>query len=664
MSGIRNTDLFQQIRQILTHEKQKGGYIMKKKIQRLYAVLTSLVMIGVFVFGTPGIPAAAAEKMTEFCIKIVHTNDIHARVEEDARSKIIGMPKLKTLIDAYTKGADLDLVLDSGDLFHGQSIATLVQGESIAKLLKACGYDAMTAGNHDWNYGKERLKELVSMADVRMLAGNVVEENGKTFFNDSYFCESVAKNGQELKVGVFGVIDPAMYGRTAPANVEKLTFQDAEAYAEKAASELEAMGCDIIIGLAHVYDPVALASKINGVDLWLTGHEHMEVDTKVSTPDGRSTYVIENGYYLYEVGLIDLDCTLDAKGDVKAVVVRTEEEDYDKAAVLEENKTVRAVLDDIKKEQSAVSGRVVGKAPEALDGDWYSLRIGETNLGRAVTDAYLLETGADVAFENAGGIRSSVSAGAVTYADVVGISPFGNYIVTRKVTGAQLRSILETSLDIQVENIVANASGEYDAWPESNGSYLQTGGITVEYNPALESGHRVISVQVGDETLEDQRLYTVAVNNYLVTSEYYPELSSAEEAGEYSACEEALIKYFSQPEEVISKSIAVSRMHKTEKTKPEENRREKPGAIKILSAKNIKPAFIRIKFSKATGAKKYEIRYAANAQFKNAGTKMTKKQTCTLKQLKTGKTYFIKARGINADGKGKWTKVKRVTVEK
>lgn len=635
---------------------------MKKKRKSLYAILTSLVMIGVFVFGTPEISIAATEDTTEFCIRIVHTNDIHARVEENAKSKIIGMPKLKTLIDTYTKGADMDLVLDSGDLFHGQPVATLVQGASVAKLLKACGYDAMTAGNHDWNYGKERLKELVSMADIQMLAGNVVEENGKPFFDNSYLCESVTKNGQELKVGVFGVVDPEMYGRTAPANVEKLTFQNAETYAKKAASELEEMGCDIIIGLAHTYDPVALASKVNGVDLWLAGHEHMEVDTKVSTPDGASSYVVENGYYLYEAGLIDLDCSLDARGDVKEVAIRTGKKEYEEAAALEENKTVRMVLDDIKKEQSGVSGQVVGRSPEALDGDWYSLRIGETNLGRAVTDAYLLETGADVAFENAGGIRSSVSAGAVTYGDVVGISPFGNYIVTRKLTGAQIRSILETSLEIQAENIVANDSGEYDAWPESNGSYLQAGGITVEYNPALGSGHRVISVQVGDQALEEQKLYTVAVNNYLATSQDYPELSSAEEAGEYSACEEALIKYFSQPEEVISKSIAISRMHSTEKTKPEESGKKKPGAIKILSAKNSKPASIRIKLSQATDAKKYEIRYATNAKFKNAGTKVTKKRTCTLKQLKTGKTYFIKARGINADGKGKWTKAKRVTV--
>ena len=100
---------------------------------------------------------ASAAETTDFTIKIVHTNDIHARVIENADGKIIGMERLGGIIDENRKGADISLVADSGDMFHGQSIATLVQGESIARLMKECGYDAMTAGNHDWSYGKDRL---------------------------------------------------------------------------------------------------------------------------------------------------------------------------------------------------------------------------------------------------------------------------------------------------------------------------------------------------------------------------------------------------------------------------------------------------------------------------------------------------------------------------
>lgn len=538
---------------------------MRKTMKKI----TSVLLGAVLAVSTTVCAFATESTTTDFCIKIVHTNDIHSRVEENAKSGIIGMPKLKSLIDSFTDASDMELVLDSGDLFHGQSIATLVKGESIAELVKACGYDAMTAGNHDWNYGKDRLKELAKMASVEMLTGNVVDENGERFFDNQYYFETAEKNGQELKVGVFGVIDPDIYSKTAQANVEGLTFTDPVAYANKASAELEEMGCDVVIALTHTYNPTQLAASVDGVDLWLAGHEHIDINTEVTTPDGSKSLVVENGYYLYEAGLIDLDCSLDSDGEVADIKINADKADYSTAGTLEENAQVKSVLDDIKAQQSVILNQVVGTSPAELDGVWENLRIDETNLGRAVTDAYLLETGADIAFENAGGIRASVKQGEVTYGDIIGVSPFGNYIVTKQITGSQLKEILETSIDIQKKSIYAYESGEYDAWPENSGSYLQTGGITAQYNLDLEYGSRVISVKVGSQPLDNDKLYTVAANNFVAVSEYYPQLANGEETGEYSACDEALIRYFSQSEAVILSSVTTPRMVKTSATEPE-----------------------------------------------------------------------------------------------
>lgn len=523
--------------------------------------LSAMILISI------SVPAFAADELfTNFLIKIVHTNDIHARVEENAKSGIIGVTKLKSIIDEFTSGADMDLVLDSGDLFHGQSIATLVQGESIARLVKACGYDAMTAGNHDWSYGKDRLKELTKMSGLEMLTGNVVDENGNQFFDHPYYIESAVKDGKTVTVGIFGVIDPSIYSSTAPSNVEGLIFTDPVAYANSAANELKSEGCDIVIALTHTYNPADLASEVNGVDLWLAGHEHIDIDTTVTTPDGSTTYVIEDGYYLYEAGLIELNCTLDAYGNVAEIECIREAYDYAKASVYEDDFEVSAVLAEINSEQSVILEQIVGKSPVDLDGDWYDLRIDETNLGRAVTDAYLLETGADIAFENAGGIRASVAAGDVTYSDIIGISPYGNYIVTKQITGEELLEVLETSIQIQSECIAAYESGDVSAWPASSGSYLQTGGITVEYNLDLDYGSRVISVKVGEEPLDKNKLYTIATNNFVAVSAYYSQINDSEETGEYSACDEALIKYFKQDESVILQSVTNERMIKTDKT--------------------------------------------------------------------------------------------------
>ena len=548
----------------LWYKNNKYGAKFMKRI--ILVIISAVMLISV----TFSVSAFAEESgQSGFQIRIVHTNDIHARVVENAKSGIIGVERLKSIIDDYTAGADIGLVLDSGDLFHGQPIATLVKGESIAELVKSCGYDAMTAGNHDWSYGKDRLKELVKAADLKMLTGNVVDSDNNRFFDDEYYIKEVTKDGKTLKVGIFGVIDPKIYTSTAPSNVSGLKFTDSAAYAKKAAAELEKQGCDIVIALSHTNSPTEFAKQVDGVDLWLCGHEHIDIDTTVTTPSGDTAYVIEDGYYLYQAGSIQLDCTLNGDGEIKDLSCKRDVCNYDSAAQYEKNAEVCAVLDEINARQSEVLCKVVGKSPAELDGVWEHLRIGETNLGKAVASAYLLETGADVAFENAGGIRASVKSGDVTYGDIIGVSPYGNYIVTKQISGGELLEILETSIDIQLKCIAANDSGDYDAWPQSSGSYLQSAGLNVQYNPSLESGKRVISVMINGESLDKNKLYTVAMNNFLAQSYYYPQLANAAEVGEYSACDEALVKYFMQSADTIAADIAKVGMTVTDKTEEE-----------------------------------------------------------------------------------------------
>ena len=156
------------------NSEERGENMREKK--RILSILISLCMAFTMITGTALAADTASQTetendvaepetlvendTTEFQINVVHTNDIHARILEDDWNQVIGLAKVKTYIDHASQGKDLSLTLDGGDTFHGQSIATLVRGESAAEVLGACGYDAMTVGNHDWNYGKDRLKEL------------------------------------------------------------------------------------------------------------------------------------------------------------------------------------------------------------------------------------------------------------------------------------------------------------------------------------------------------------------------------------------------------------------------------------------------------------------------------------------------------------------------
>ena len=540
-----------------------------KQLKKQWNKVTVLLLTFGIVFGLFGAVTVQAQDgnasgSTIFDVKIVHTNDIHARVEEDDYNQVIGMDRLSGITQAFTEGADGSLMLDSGDTFHGQPIATLVKGESVAKLMKACGYDAMTTGNHDWSYGKDRLKELGGIANVKILSGNIKNADGTSFFDTDALVKEITKNGKTLKIGVFGVSDPEMKNKTTPSNVEGLDFQDAVAYARREAAALKAEGCDVVIALSHTLDPKNVAAQVDDVDLWLCGHEHIELSESVTTPDGSKTYVSESGHYLNSVGLIDLNCTMDENGSVHVDYEKTSV-DYEAAQNYPKDASVTAVLDTIKAENETELNRVIGTSPVELDGVWEHIRIGQTNLGNVITDAYLLATGADIAFENAGGIRASIAAGTVTYGDVINVSPYGNYVVTKKLTGAQIKEMLETSLTIQKNCIVANDSGEWDAWPNDSGSYLQVGGITVRFDPAQPAGERVLSVQKDGQELDDTKEYTVAVNNYLAGSDSYPQLADAAEIGEYSCCEELLIQFFEQGSDAVTASAAKQNMIQTTK---------------------------------------------------------------------------------------------------
>ncbi|MEE1492427.1 MAG: bifunctional UDP-sugar hydrolase/5'-nucleotidase, partial [Massilioclostridium sp.] len=324
-------------------------------------------------------PSASAQEATEtegsVTIEVVHTNDIHGRNAYQPDS-VVGFDRLKTYIDRE----DPDFVLDAGDLFHGQAFATLEQGQSIAELVAAVGYDAMTPGNHDWNYGKERLKELGSLANVAILAGNVTS-GGQPFFEGS---GSLIKEVDGVRVGVFGVFDPQIQNDTAPGNIQGLTFLDDTAYATQTAAELREQGCEIIIALSHQLYCDEFIAQTEGIDLLIAGHEHATVDTTYPDAQGRQVTVVETGKYFENAG--SLSITYDTEKDSITTVEETLLTAKD-AAELEPDPTVTSLLQAISDRQSNQLAQVIGLTGQDLEGRWENLRIGETNLGRVITQA-------------------------------------------------------------------------------------------------------------------------------------------------------------------------------------------------------------------------------------------------------------------------------------
>lgn len=486
-----------------------------------------------------GFAAWAADEIPgTVTIRILHTNDIHGR-SSFQEGATVGFEKLA----AYIQQQQPDLLVDVGDVFHGQAFATLEQGASMAELMKVVGYDAMTPGNHDWNYGKDRLKELSELADTPILAGNVTKDGQSFFGNDG----TLIKQVDGVKIGLLGVFDQDIKDDTAPRNIEGLSFANDAQTATELAAKLRKEGCEIVVALSHQLRCEEFLQQTKGIDVLIAGHEHSTLEETYSDADGRTVEVVEVGCYFEKAGLLSITYHPDEK---QIVSIKEELLTSEEAAALPANEEVAALLQTINDRQKQTLRQVVGTTGQELDGRWENLRIGETGMGRLVTAAYLYETGADIAFENAGGIRLGrlLPAGNLTYQDIIDTAPYGNYIVTKQITGEAVLSILEKSIDIGLQNQKAYeewlATGSDQVpWPDDNGSYLQFGGLSVHYDPSKPLGERVVSAEVGGAPLVCERLYTIATNNYISLGKAFPELAEAPELNQYAACDEALTRF-------------------------------------------------------------------------------------------------------------------------
>ncbi|MBS6340922.1 MAG: 5'-nucleotidase C-terminal domain-containing protein [Eubacterium limosum] len=490
-------------------------------------------------------------------LTIVHTNDTHGQYKNSAST--VGFEKVKSISDKE----NADLILDAGDAFHGLPFATIEQGKSTAELLRAVGYDAVCPGNHDFNYGAAALKALgteepavktedsegkadKAQKNFKLLNANVVNaSDGQNYFQP-YITKTVTR-GEEVsvKVGVFGLISPDIYSSTAPENVKDVRFDDAVEAAKKTVSKLKNdEKCDVIIALTHIgmtekegmLSSRDIAKAVPEINVIIDGHTHAQYSEVVG-----NTLIAQTGAYFSNAGIVKIFYEPDSRKIVNTVGHVISPAD---AEAYESNWEVSKTIEDIEARQKPVLNQVVGKTDVPLEGSAIKTYTEETNLGRVITSAYLETTGADIAFENCGGIRASIAAGDITKGSVIGVSPFGNYLVTKKITGADLKSILEKSLEMGANNLKAYQEGKHE-WPANGGgSYLQIGGMKVAYDPARSLDNRLVSVDIGGATLDLDSTYTVVTNQFVASNaSKYPELAVKPEINQYGASEEAVMRY-------------------------------------------------------------------------------------------------------------------------
>ncbi len=462
-----------------------------------------------------------AAETTPKTITIVYTNDTHSRVEANPG---IGFAKIAAKINDLrtANGKENVLVLDSGDTLHGLPIATVSKGAGIVEILNAIGYDAMTPGNHDFNYGQERLIELSQKMSFPLLSANLKKADGTTLF-----APYTIKEMNGLKIGIFGLATPETTYKTHPKNVAGLTFEDPSKVAKAMVDELQGK-TDIIIALAHLgldesstYTSEKVAQEVTGIDLIIDGHSH------TTLPEGKQvkdTLIVQAGEYGNSIGIVTVDIAANKKVSFSPSLYTK-----DDAAEASPDETLTALISELKMKFDALTGEKIGSTPVKLEGARDFVRTGETNMGNLIVNAMLQVTGADVALTNGGGIRASIEAGDITKKDIITVLPFGNYIATIDVTGQEIVDALEVGVA---------------GYPEAAGSFPHIGGMSFKLDASKASGSRVSGVKISNKALDLSATYSLATNDFIAAGgDGYVMFKDNQITGEYPGLDEAVISY-------------------------------------------------------------------------------------------------------------------------
>lgn len=442
---------------------------------------------------------------------ILHTNDVHGAIAGYAY-----ITALKA--DYEAKGAEVILV-DAGDYSQGTSYVSSTKGADAVTMMNAAGYDVVTLGNHEFDYGYVQLKKNMSKANFKVVCADVFNEDGTPIFDANY--TYTTKSG--VKVGFFGMETPETQTKANPALIKGLTFATGDAFTKAAADQVAALkDADVVICLAHLgvdaesapYRSTDLYAAVKGIDFIVDGHSHT-----VMTKGEKGEPIQSTGTAFANIGVIVID---DASKKIESNSLYEIKEDTAKDATVAT--AAKTIVDRVDKEYGVVFAKseVTLNGAKAPNGN----RDSETNNGNLITDAMLwkvmqnkegLTVDADhvVAITNGGGIRAAIKPGDVTKKDINTVLPFGNTVAVIYVTGAELLEALEASTyslpvggfpQVAGINFTLSTAVAYDANAE-------TYPASTYYGP--KSINRVVINSINGKEFKADDTYAVVTNNFV-----------------------------------------------------------------------------------------------------------------------------------------------------
>ncbi len=493
---------------------------------------------------------------TEKRLTILHTNDLHSRLTGFAPEMeytpltinddqtVGGFSRIASIINSENEKKDATtLILDGGDFLMGTLFHSLeVESGFQLRLMKLMGYDVVCLGNHEFDFGPEKLASIISSSVTRgeiphLLLGNVMfdkndssDDSLEKHFADNIVGRKLILTKDSIRIGLFSILGKDA-DKVAP-NAKPVTFTKQSAFARKMVKELKDEKCDIIICLSHsglsrddtgnwAGEDYKLARQVKGIDIIISGHTHSRLDKPIIE---NGVIIVQAGSYGKYVGRLSVVCS---SGNVSI-------ENY-KLIPVDDNIAGDGAINQLIEEQK---DKITDKILRPLGMDYVSPVVEsaflldgnemgnfmESNIGPMIADAIHFyvnkhnNNGTDVSLVAAGVIRDKIVPGILTTPDIFRVMSLGSgkdavpgYPLSRLyVTGKELKSILEI---LQI------------AYKSSPDNYCYYSGLRVDYDPEkglfrkirkVEIVHRDGSSVNVDFSRKNKVLYAITANSYML----------------------------------------------------------------------------------------------------------------------------------------------------
>ena len=495
--------------------------ISRRNFLKAAGVTTAAAAMAV---GAPAASACWTGEKSE--VTILYTNDVHTYIDKQAPE--LTYAAIAALKQSYQNAGKKVLLVDAGDHVQGTAYGSMDQGASIIELMNAAGYDAATPGNHEFDYGMDRAKELMRDADFPYLSCNWVDL--RTNLRVLPEIKVFVRGG--VRIAFVGITTPETFTKSTPAYFmnkaqtkyiyDILGGEDGQKLYSSVQKAVDKAKClaDVVIGLGHLgVDPSSspwtseeVIAHTTGFDAFIDGHSHTVMENKqVADASGRLVTLTQTGSYFANVG----EMTIAPDGTISTRLVSTYDQE-DPAVAAEQAAWVSSV-DEMLGEKIAVADTKFYITDPATGKR--RIRSGETNLGDFVADGiytYFNEVEqlhCDIAIMNGGGIRSDEDAGYWTFKTCKQVSPFGNVACLMSVTGKQIQDALEFAARF------AGAEGK------ENGGFLHVAGATYEIHTDIPNTVQTddknvwIGSATGTPRVQNVKIYDRANGTYVPLDE-------------------------------------------------------------------------------------------------------------------------------------------------